>query len=60
LEPLNICEARNFKYDTKIGHCSTNEKNAKLGQHGRAQGHVAYFFKFCNPSKAVRQTIRKQ
>jgi len=22
----------------------TNEKNAKLGQHGREQGHVAYFF----------------
>jgi len=22
----------------------TNEKSAKLGQHGREQGHVTYFF----------------
>jgi len=35
----------------------TNEKNAKLGQHGREQGHVTYLFKFWNPSKTVSQTI---
>ena len=35
-------------------------KNAKLGQHGREQGHVNYFFKFWNHSKTVSQTIRKQ
>jgi len=38
----------------------TNEKNAKLGQHLHVQGHVAYFFKFWNPSKTVSQMIRKQ
>jgi len=36
----------------------TNEKNAKLGQHRREQGHVTYFFKFWKPSKTVSQTIR--
>jgi len=36
----------------------TNEKNAKLGQHGREQGHVTYFLKFWNPSMTVIQTIR--
>jgi len=29
----------------------TNEKNAKLGQHGREQGHVTYFFKILEPLK---------
>jgi len=35
-------------------------KNAKLGQHGREQGHVTFFFKFWNLSKTVSQTISKQ
>ena len=29
----------------------TNEKNAKLGQHGREQGHVTYFFNFGKPQR---------
>jgi len=37
-------EARNFKFGRQIGHWDTNEKNAKLGQHGREQGQVTYFF----------------
>jgi len=37
-------EVINFKFGVQIGHWGTNEKNAKLGQHGRAQGHVTYFF----------------
>jgi len=29
----------------------TNEKNAKLGQHGREQGHVTYFLNFGTPQR---------
>ena len=66
---LNVCtpfisrerlklEASNLAGRLDTG--DTNEKNAKLGQHGREQGHVTYFFKFSNPSKMVSQTIRKE
>jgi len=48
-------ETSNFQADWTLG---IRTKNAKLGQHGREQGHVTYFFKFWNPSKTVSQTIR--
>ena len=44
LHTSGTVEARNFKFGRQIGHWDTNEKNAKLGQHGREQGQVTYFF----------------
>jgi len=44
----------------KLATGLSNEKNAKLGQHGRQPDHVTYFLKFWNLSKTVSQTSRKQ
>ena len=42
-------KARNFKFGVRIDRRPTNQKNANVGQKGRALRHVTYFLKFWDP-----------
>jgi len=48
-DPLHISatvEARNFKFDTEVGHWGTETKKCKITSKGVANGQVIYFLKF--------------